>query len=369
MVTLSPAEALDGLRDARTPNFCECLSQCLASAIVAIDRRLEIIAFSSAAESLLGIAAADALNHPISVLPAPLRDVLRETVLTGQPMLDQAIRLPVGNDIVLTLRVTTTPTRRADGQTLGAVGVLTDFNSDGGLQHKVRQLARLAMAGTLSVGMAHEIKNALVAVRTFVDLLLTQNQQSRLAEVVGREILRIDGLVSQLLHVSGPDKPSFVRANIHEVLERSLELLQPQLTDRGIDFRRSFEAAPPLVLGDACQLEQAFLNLLFNAIDAMERNGRLTVSTAIVPPARTEDSQSPLLEISIADTGHGIPREVLEHLFEPFLTTKPNGTGLGLAITRRIIEEHRGTIRVESDPSRGTTFFLLLPLAQTETVP
>ena len=148
------------------------------------------------------------------------------------------------------------------------------------------------------------------------------------------------------------------RAHAHELLDHSLRLLQHQIGAKMISLQRNFQAAPDTVRGDDAQLQQVFMNLLLNAIEAMGTNGVLTVSTEIVT-----DGKQPLLKIHIQDTGAGVARENLGRLFEPFFTTKKNGTGLGLAISKRIALEHQGEIHLHSTVNEGSTFTLSLPVS------
>jgi signal transduction histidine kinase len=224
------------------------------------------------------------------------------------------------------------------------------------LEERLAQLDRLASMGTLAAVMAHEIKNALVAGKTFIDLLLEKNQDSELVDVVRREMGRIDAIVSRMLRFGGPARSGFSEVRLHEILDHSLRLAQPILEDKSITLTRSFEAARDLTQGDAYQLQQAFVNLVLNALEATGPHGTLSVATEVIAavPAR--------LRVTIKDSGVGIPAEHMARLFEPFFTTKPNGTGLGLAITRRIILEHGGDITAESQPGNGTTFCVLLPV-------
>jgi signal transduction histidine kinase len=138
------------------------------------------------------------------------------------------------------------------------------------------------------------------------------------------------------------------------------------MEDKKIKLKRSFSASPDVMKGDGDQLEQAFLNLFFNALDAMEDNGALEVSTRELPPnakisGLRRQKGVRYLEVVIRDSGIGIPAENMGRLFEPFFTTKPEGTGLGLAITQRIIQEHNGFISVQSELSDGTAFILIFP--------
>jgi two-component system sensor histidine kinase HydH len=236
------------------------------------------------------------------------------------------------------------------------------------IDEKLKRLERLARLGTLSASFAHEIKNAMVAVRTFVEMLLDQNKDAELRDIVKREMLRIDSIATQMLRLGAKPRPSSSEIHLNEVLERALRLIQPQLDARKIRLKRNLLAGPDLLRGDADQLEQAFTNILLNAIDAIEpsaRDAELSVSSSVlrVPGgARTKAARCPALQITISDTGIGLSIEEQSKLFEPFFTTKPNGTGLGLAITRDIVEQHRGTISVESERNKGATFRILFPL-------
>ncbi|HOX59830.1 MAG TPA: ATP-binding protein [Candidatus Paceibacterota bacterium] len=243
----------------------------------------------------------------------------------------------------------------------GVILVLTDLTPTRQLDERLEQLDRLASIGTLAASMAHEIRNALVAGRTFVDLLLEKHQDTELVGVVRRELGRIDEIVSRILKFGGPARPALRQVRLHEVLDHSLRLVQPQLNGKQVLLSRSFQAVPDLVKGDDCQLQQAFVNLFLNALEAMGPNGTLSVTTELVVPGGRADRTQ--VQVAIQDSGLGIPPEHLERVFEPFFTSKPSGTGLGLPITRRIIREHRGDIRVVSRPSKGSDFRVLLPVS------
>jgi signal transduction histidine kinase len=224
-------------------------------------------------------------------------------------------------------------------------------------EEKIQRLDRLASLGLLSAGMAHEIKNGMVAVKTFIDLLAKKNPDAELTEMVGRELQRINGIVTQMLRFAAPKSALFTTVKIHEALDLSLRLLQHQISVKLISLKRDYRAVPDTVRGDDAQLQQAFTNLLLNALEAMGMNGTLTVSTEIVDGENGRRA----LRIQIQDTGVGITPENLPRMFEPFFTTKTNGTGLGLTISHRIALEHHGRIEVQSEMNKGSTFSISLP--------
>ncbi len=143
---------------------------------------------------------------------------------------------------------------------------------------------------------------------------------------------------------------------VHHLLDYSLRLLENQMSVRTIHLKRDYCAIPGTVRGDEAQLQQVFMNLMLNAVEAINGSGELTVRTEIVP----DNTGARKLRVHISDTGSGIAPEHLPRLFEPFFTTKKNGTGLGLAICQRVAQEHQGFIEVQSEPGRGSTFIVSL---------
>jgi signal transduction histidine kinase len=221
-------------------------------------------------------------------------------------------------------------------------------------QQNLQHLDRLANLGLFSASIAHEIKNGLVAINTFCEVLVEKDENVEMAKVVRRELKRIDGLVSQMLQLASPKQPKMAPVNVHVVLDLSLRLLEHQMNGRMVTLRRDYQAEPEMVHGDESRLQQAFMNLLMNAVEAMGHGGKLTVAT---------ESVAGKLRISIRDTGGGISPDNFNRIFETFFTTKKNGTGLGLAITRRVVDEHQGEIEVTSEYGHGSTFMVTLPQA------
>ncbi len=340
-------------------NFPDVLRRSLTAGVVALDARGSIVMFNAAAGEITGLKREATLGQPASVLPAALRKLFEEGV--DAPSSEISFSHPARGEV--TAQCTVAVERTPAGTLVRGTAILHDLTGVRACEQTLRRLDRLASIGTLAAGMAHEIKNAMVSVKTFIDLLIQQNSDAQLAGVVSREMHRINAIVSQMLRFAGPARPTFATVRVHEVLDQSLGLVKHQLEGRKITLHRELAARPDVVRGDGYQLEQVFLNLFFNAMDAMGPNGRLTVSTAVVPLEQSELLGTPALRVSVRDSGTGIPAENLVRLFEPFFTTKANGTGLGLSITRRIVQEHRGVISVDSQPGEGATFNLLLPLA------
>ncbi len=339
------------------------LCDCLACGVLVADDRKKIVSCTADARRLLRLKHRETANGPVSLLPAALQKIIREVVSTKKPVIERTVTVPPSGSDSTELQVNAVPI--SYGDSLHVVVVLNDIGVARRLEENMRRLDRLASIGTLTAGLGHEIKNAFVAVKTFVDLLLEKNRDAELTEVVRRELRRIDSMVSQMLKFAGPARPTFAAVRLHDVLDHSLRMVQHQLAGKLISLNRSFRAAPDSIKGDDHQLEQAFVNLFLNAVEAMGTHGSLTVATEIVRtvPAKATppETHRPQVRITIADTGIGIPPENMSHLFEPFFTTKNHGTGLGLPIAQRIVQEHHGDISLHSEPNKGTTFSIVLP--------
>lgn len=230
-------------------------------------------------------------------------------------------------------------------------------------QEEVQQAERMAMIGRLAAGIAHEINNPLGSILLFSRLLMQKAPAEGIIrenlERIERETKRCQTIVQGLLDFARKREPKIEPLNIEDLLDKTLRLFESHPSFHNIELVKDYQAAMPVVLADSSQMMQVFVNMIMNAIDAMEGNGILTISL------RTYESEN-LLKISIGDTGCGIPEEHVAKLFEPFFTTKAvgQGTGLGLSISYGIIQTHGGTIKVFSKVGEGTTFVISLPIAR-----
>ena len=346
-------------------NFANVLAASLPGGVLVVDSRQKISALNPRAEHLLHLKASRAIHQPISLLPEHLGEIIRETLSSGKPVSGRQFVLHSEETGDTTFFANTALVEAETAKSPGVVVVFHDLSALPAEPGAARP-DPLQSAGILSASMAHEIKNAFVAVKTFVELQLEKDPRADLADVVRVELVRIDSILNQWLKFSRPAKPAFSTVHLHAMLDKSLQLIGHLVAAKKIKVSRSFAASPDLLHADRHQLEQAFVNLLFNALDALGHDGRLKVSTEILPagskiPELPARDKKPHVRVVVQDNGAGISPENLGRLFEPFFTTKPGGTGLGLAITRRIIEDHHGVITVESEPKKGTTFTVILP--------
>jgi two-component system, NtrC family, nitrogen regulation sensor histidine kinase GlnL len=349
-------------------SFANALQDVLACGVILVDALERVTSLNDEARQMLGLAAGVESSASRTALPGPLQRLIHESLFSAKSLSGSQVDIKTLGGRLTTLRVTTV-LLRSDPAAAGLALVINDLSTARKLDETLLHVDRLASLGTLSAGMAHEIRNALVAGKTCFDLLFEKHQDAELVDVARREIRRIEAIVSRMLKFVGTTETTFGELNLHEALEHSLRLVQPQLEDKLISVERSFQAARDRVRGDDLQLQQAFVNLFLNALEAMGASGTLTVATELISRAGGRGSGTGFpagaqISLTIQDTGAGIPAEHLTRLFEPFFTTKASGTGLGLPITRRIIQEHRGDITVQSEPNKGTTFRIVLPVLE-----
>jgi len=228
-------------------------------------------------------------------------------------------------------------------------------------QQQIMKSERLATLGQLAAGVAHEINNPLGAILMYSHLSLeemeSEDPRRKNLEKVAAEATRCKNIVRSLLDFARQSEPNVEEADANEILRRTLSLLQNQAQFQNITILTTLSTSLPKAMMDSSQVQQIFTNIILNAAEAIDGQGEVTIAT------RTAESGE-FIEIEFTDTGCGIPQENLDKIFDPFFTTKEvgRGTGLGLAVSYGIIARHRGTIEVKSNPGKGTTFIVRLPL-------
>lgn len=224
-------------------------------------------------------------------------------------------------------------------------------------QEQLVRSEKLAAIGEVAAHVAHEIRNPLVTIGGFARSILRtlgpDHRSTKAAQIIVDEVARLEKILASVMDFTKPSTPWYAVTDIHQVLDQTLTLLTEQIESNNIAVVRDYGPDITPLQVDPEQMKQAFLNVLKNAAESIERQGRITIST------RREDRE---VRISIQDTGKGMPPEVIKKLFSPFFTTKEDGTGLGLAVTQKIIENHNGRITVSSKSNIGTVFNIFLPL-------
>jgi signal transduction histidine kinase len=240
------------------------------------------------------------------------------------------------------------------------------------LEDRLRRADRLAALGTMAAGIAHDIRNPLTSILIFSQLMSLHYEDPDVREkfnrIVPRELERMQSVIEDMMELARPASVQREPASLNEILSQALELFESQITTQGITVSPEYKFDLPVCLADRKRLHRCFSNLVSNAIQAMPSGGDLTVRTrqipAMVPPDAGLPDSRPVsaIEVTIADTGQGIPADRLSRIFDPFYTTKEKGLGLGMAIAHRIIEDHQGTIDVQSQVGLGSTFTVCIPL-------
>ena len=334
----------------------------IESGVVAVGPRGRITLFNRAAERLTGTSALVARGQPPEQLPGPLGVALAATAVDGEGRSQIEFSLPDASGQLVPLMCSTSPLRGPDGAPLGAVAVLADMSRLKELEQEKRRAERLASIEAIASGLIHEIRNPLVSIKSYAQLLPTRGEseefRAMFARTAGREIGRIDDLLSRFRTMSRASQHPMELVDLSIPLRDTLETIHAEREDRKIQLRQVGELTRRPVLGNVSQLQQLFLNLCLNALQAMEPGGELTVRVADL----SEGGGSTLL-VEVADTGPGIPVQLLATIFDPFVTTKPHGTGLGLAICRSIADAHHAQLSVRNNVGRpGCTFTVEFPV-------
>jgi PAS domain S-box-containing protein len=334
----------------------------IQSGVITVGSRGRISVTNKAAEQFTGLSAEALRGCGTEQLPPVLARLIEATLEDGQSRSQIEIALPDQVGQMVPLMCTASPLRNPQGALVGAVAVFSDLSRLRELERERRRAERLASMEAIASGMVHEIRNPLVAIKTFTQLLPTRFNdpgfRDTFSRVAGREIARVDDLLDRFRMLSSASRQPMEPVDVTAPIGDTLQLLQPRLEERRVSLRRVGETAPRSVLGNASQLEQLFLNLCLNALEAMDSGGELTVRVADL----SEGGGSTLL-VEVSDTGGGIADDMLEQIFNPFVTTKDHGTGLGLAICRAITDAHRAVLRARNNIGRpGCTFTVEFPV-------
>src|SRR6266853_608892 len=247
-----------------------------------------------------------------------------------------------------------------DGERMGALVTLRDLDSLESINTQLQVSERLAALGRITAGVAHEVKNPLNSMRLWLENLKeslpdeADAEAQQAVQVLDKEIDRLDAVVKRFLDFTRPVELKLEATDLSELLREVVRVAQPQMQKAGVEIEELLGNGVPEVWADRDLLKQAVLNLVLNAAEAMSTGGELRVELA---------RRGEMAEISVSDTGRGIPLENQQKIFQLFFTTRPGGSGIGLATTFRIVQLHNGSIDFQSEAGRGTTFRIELPLA------
>jgi two-component system, NtrC family, nitrogen regulation sensor histidine kinase GlnL len=351
----------------------------LADAVIVVDSDLKPIAVNPAAETMLGVSQLGrSLFGSIVRHNDWLARMLHTCLDTGQNLGDPDAIFNIGPRAVA-VRAEISPLAGSDGQIGGAIVLLHDLSHQKSAEHAVEGPHNLRLS---PAGLAHEVKNPLTGIKGAAELLAaghpSDERIQQYCEVILDGASRIETLVEQVLAVSAPRSLKQDEVNIHKVIHEALKLagLFPKPPPE-IDLEQEFDPSLPDVIGDEAALERAILNLIRNAVEAMDNHGRLRIRTRMETEFRlaAEGKRRQFLRIEVIDSGRGMTQGELDQLFTPFFTTKPSGTGLGLVLSQRVVSLHSGKLWAErggiegpetsTNPesrSRGMSFKITLPV-------
>jgi PAS domain S-box-containing protein len=345
--------------------------QSIPTGILSVNRSGIITAVNPTAEAVLKRAAADLLGNSYESVFASgeiIREVLEGALKNHRHMSQKDLPYEGINGRLQTIRVSTVELTGDDGQPAGVLLQAQDVTEWLGLEQRVRVAEKLAALHTLSAGVAHELRNPLSAMDLNLHLLEGELQEqgplksetAHYLQVLNAECRRLSAILDNFMKFARPSSVDTHEVDVHRVIEHIVALMQLEAQEHKIHLEQSIEKDLPPVLGDETQISQVLVNVVVNAFHAMAKGGRCHIAATTC----TTDGKR-WVEISVRDTGVGIPEEALPRLFEPFYTTKPSGSGLGLAIAYRIMQDHGGLISVSGAPGTGTVVALRFPALVT----
>jgi two-component system NtrC family sensor kinase len=365
----------------RLKEFSENIVESINVGILAADLDDRVESWNTQIERLTGIPRQSAVGRKLAELfPADLSDqfervrgqtgihhiykfVLHPTALSALPNHEP---VPINgngsqNGAHSTLNVAIAPLVSKDLEQIGRLIIFDDVTDRAELEQRLVQADKLSSIGLLAAGVAHEVNTPLAVISTYAQMLAKQvandEQKSILLDKIAKQTFRASEIVNSLLNFSRTSTTSFGDVDLNKVIRETMSLLEHQIQKVGVEVKLDLAGVLPPVHGNAGKLQQVFLNLFLNARDAMDGGGVLSVRTW------AEESGA---RVDVSDTGHGIPPEFIQRIYDPFFTTKGSrkGTGMGLAVTYGIVQEHKGSIEVSSRQG-GTRFHLRLPWSRT----
>ncbi|MBI1748059.1 MAG: PAS domain S-box protein [Acidobacteria bacterium] len=354
----------------RVRNYLNSILESLPCGVVVVDLQGEVTIGNRLAARLLSVPEARAKgvgyscvdlfgSHPIAT------HIANGLLEPNRSLNDVELEADTGGTV---LAVSSSPMAGPAGDIVGVTFIIKDVTPIKKLQAQNQRAERLSAMGEMAVELAHEIRNPLASIELLASLLCKTlpagKEPSVWAGHIRVGVRSLNAILTNMLHFSRDWTPSFQPVNLNSLIDETLGFAGPLIQARGVSLLKSYPTVPVIIPGDRELLKQMFLNLIFNALQAMPDSGILEV--AVGYSGESQSAGERFLEIRIKDTGRGIPGEQLDKIFDPYFTTTKTGNGLGLAVVHRIIESHHGRIRVESTANLGTTFTIRLPIAESE---
>jgi len=351
--------------------------------MVALDRKGRVTLINEMGCEVLGYEEDEIIGNSWFdfYIPERMREEVRnlfQKLIAGEVKLAEYYENPIlirnGEERIIAWHNTTL--RDKKGHIIGTLSSGEDITERKRTEAELIRSEKLASVGQLAAGVAHEVNNPLAGILIYIKLLLKKHSQNKLQteetrkqlEKIGKETERCSRIIKNLLDFSRQTEVTLRPVDINKVIEATLSIIGHQISLDNIKTEEKLCTSLPLILVDFDQIQQALMNIMLNAAQAMPKGGDLTIETSVAKGVRIGDSFRDAIRIDISDTGIGISKENLDRLFTPFFTTKEKGkgVGLGLSVVHGIIERHQGKIEIESALGAGTTFSIYLGITDEE---
>lgn len=379
-----------GLKEAKT--YRDNILQSLKSGVIVVNIDEEVTLINNEAKRILGLKETSSSEKILKSLGKDTHQLLRHT-LNNDAEYQNIETFIDRNSKKAPCSMSITKLKTEDEQKLGSLIILTDTTELKFLQTEKQHADRLAYLGVLAANIAHEIKNPLVAINTYFQLLPHKKDDHEFHDgfqkIALKEIRRINRIIEDMLDLAKPSEPLMQPIDPQSAILDTINFLRNTAAEKGVEITTLLEERRCAIIADEDKIKQVLLNILQNSLDALPKNGSIKVSTSFMDnlsefrrmaklnpnsvffsfasPFLRDPNKTQYFLIKISDNGEGISAEKISHIFEPFFTNKDNGTGLGLAMVYRIIKDHEGALYIESREGAGTDFYISLPLNRTNT--
>jgi len=342
----------------RVKAFSDNVVENMPIGLLAIDEYGKIVSFNHTAELVLKLISREVLGKKAGeILPREI-DALTAQLKAEKKVIEKEIDCPLKDGKSIPMDVSVSLLEGDNGTFLGHIILFRDLTEIQELKREIERSQRLASLGKLAAGIAHEIRNPLSSIKGFAtffnERFKDMPEYQSTAKIMIQEVDRLNRVITQLLEFARPLEVIKKPVSIRPLMQLSLKIIEREAQSKNIRITTKFSPEINEVHIDQDRFNQVLLNLYLNAVEAMEDGGVLSVALS-----REDDTQK--VRITVSDTGSGIKKEDMVHIFDPYFTTKQSGTGLGLAIVHKIIESHKGEVKVESEHGKGTIVTIILP--------
>jgi two-component system sensor histidine kinase AtoS len=348
-------------------NFTESIIQSIGSGIIITEMNDTITYINKAGERILGYGKDELMGRPFGIFSLKEKQSAIPSFLNNPDDMDTRkegwMRKKDHTEFPVGFTINNHLSNR--GEKIGKIVIFRDLTNVYKIQEEILRMDRLVSLGKLASGIAHELRNPLAGIKTTAQALGEEmsgdDSRREYLHRITKEIDRLNDLLKTFFSFAKPQNLNLAHCHIRNIINEIIPFLIKEIADKGIRFIEDYHPQLPNIKVDKTQMHQVFLNLFLNAIQAMPNGGELKIEASPTLSDPLKGFRQNYVRVIISDTGKGIPSQIVHKIFDPFFTTKPKGIGLGLSITYQIIKKHGGTIKVESEWEKGTSFVINLP--------